>query len=170
MGPAKAWIGLRNSDDAGLRVDLRAEVLVNGDVAATGELLNVSAGSRGFSNAILQSIAMSLTAGPVEIPRFAVVTLRLEARRTCSGGGRNSGMVREWFNGDAIDSGPRRDAGSRIAVTVGGQSAELFQRPLFLLLPKDGNVRTSVDVGVNSSAPCPVRPYVQFGAWSILVP
>ena len=170
VGAAKAWIGLKNSDDVGLRVDLRAQVLVNGNIAATGELLNVSAGSSGFNNAVLQSIAMALTAGPVEVPRFGVVSLRLDARRTCSGGGHNSGTVREWYNGDAVDSGPRRDAGSRVTATIGGQAAELFQRPLFLLLPNDGNVRMSVDVAVNSSVSCPARPYVPFGVWSIIVP
>jgi DNA/RNA endonuclease G (NUC1) len=170
VGAAKAWIGQKNSDDVGLRVDLRAQVLVNGSIAATGELLNVSAGSSGFNNAVLQSIAMTLTAGPVEVPRFGVVSLRLDARRTCSGGGHNSGLVREWYNGDAVDSGPRRDAGSRVTATIGGHAAELFQRPLFLLLPNDGNVRTAVDVAVNSSVSCPARPYVPFGVWSIMVP
>ena len=106
----------------------------------------------------------------MEVPRFAVVSLRVEARRTCSGGGHNSGTVREWYNGDAIDSGPQRDAGSRVTGTVGGQAGELFQRPLFLLLPNDGTVRLSVDVAVNSSVSCPARPYVPFGVWSIIVP
>ena len=170
VGPAKAWIGLRNNGDAGLRVDLRAQVLVNGVVAAIGELPNVSAGGGGFNNAILQSIAMSLPGGPVEVPRFAIVSLRVEARRTCSGGGPSEGTVREWYNGEAIDSGPQRDAGSRIGGTIGGQAGELFQRPMFLLLPNDGNVRLSADAGVNSSTPCPARPYVPFGVWSIIVP
>jgi DNA/RNA endonuclease G (NUC1) len=170
VGPTKAWIGLKNSDDVGLRVDVRAQVFVNGEIAATGELLNASSGSSGFNNAILQSIAMSLTGGAVEVPRFAVLSLRIEARRTCAGGGHNSGIVREWFNGDAVDSGPQRDAGSRVSATIGGQAVALFQRPLFLLLPDDGNIRLSVDASVNSSMSCPARPYVSFGAWSIIVP
>ena len=170
VGPAKAWIGLRNNGDAGLRVDLRAQVLVNGVVAAIGELPNVSAGGRGFNNAILQSIAMSLVSGPVEVPRFGVVSLRVEARRTCSGGGPNAGTVREWYNGQAVDSGSARDAGSRIGGTIGGQAGELFQRPMFLLLPNDGNVRLSVDAAVSSSVACPARPYTPFGVWSIMMP
>ena len=170
VGPARAWIGLKNSSDVGLRADLRAQVLVNGVVAAKGELLNVAAGGSGFSNAILQSIPISLLAGPVEVSRFAVLSLRIEARRTCSGGGRNSGTVREWYNGERIDSGPRRDAGSRVVGTLGGQARELFQRLPFILLPNDGNARTSVDVDVNSNGSCPVRPYVPFGVWSVVVP
>ncbi len=170
VGPAKVWVGLKNSGDAGLRVDLRAQVLVNGVVAAAGELQNVSSGGSGFDKATLQSIAMSLPNGPVEVPRLAVVSLRVDARRACAGGGPASGTVREWYNGAAVDSGPQRDAGSRIAATVGGWAGDVFQRPLFLLLPNDGNVRLSVDAGVNSSAPCPARPFVPFGAWSIIVP
>ena len=113
---------------------------------------------------------MSLPSGPVEVPRFAVVSLRVEARRTCSGGGPASGTVREWYNGAAIDSGPQRDAGSRISGTIGGHSGDLFQRPLFLLLPNDGNVRLSADASVNSSVTCPARPFVPFGVWSVIVP
>jgi hypothetical protein len=135
-----------------------------------GELPNVSAGGGNFKNAILQSIAMSLTSGPVEVPLAAVVSLRIEARRTCSGGGPRAGIVREWYNGQAIDSGSARDAGSRIGVTFGGQAGELFQRPMFLLLPNDGDDRLSADAEVTSSAPCPARPYIPFGVWSLIVP
>jgi hypothetical protein len=170
VGPVKAWMGVKNSDDVGLRVDLRAEVLVNGVVAATGELLNVSAGGSGFNNAILQSIAMSLAAGPVEVAPSAVLSLRVAARRTCNGTGHNSGTVREWYNGQAIDGGPSRDAGSRVVATLGGENAELFQRPQFVLLTNDGSARASVDVSVNGSVSCPARPYTQFGVWSISVP
>ena len=124
----------------------------------------------GFAFATATGGWLTLPAGPVEVPRFAVVSLRVEARRTCSGGGPSAGTVREWYNGEAIDSGPQRDAGSRIGGTIGGQAGELFQRPLFLLLPNDGNVRLSADADVNSTASCPARPYVPFGVWSIIVP
>ena len=170
VGPAKAWIGLKNNGDAGLRVDLRAQVLVNGVVAAVGELPNVSAGRGNFKNAILQSIAMSLTSGPVEVATSAVVSLHVEARRTCSGGGPGAGIVREWYNGQAIDSGNARDAGSRVGVTLGGQTGELFQRQLFMLLPNDGNRRLAADIEVTSSASCPARPYTPFGVWTLIVP
>ena len=170
VGPAKAWLGLQNGSDGGLRVDVQAHLFVNGIVAATGEIVNVSAGGPSFNNAILQSIAMSLSNGPVDVPRFAMVSYRIEARRTCSGGGPASGTVREWYNGAAVDSGSRRDAGSRVAATIGGEAVDLFQRSPFLLLPNDGNARSSVDAAVNSSSPCPARPFVPFGVWSIIVP
>src|SRR5262249_62371736 len=65
---AKIWVGLKNSDDVGLRLDLRAEVLVNGVVAASGDLNNIDTGSSGFNNAILQSVPLSLLAGPGGFP------------------------------------------------------------------------------------------------------
>ena len=170
VGPVKAWIGLKNGDDAGLHVDLRAEVLVNGVVAGAGDLLNVAAGGSGFNNAILQSIALSLAAGPVEVAPSAVVSLRLAARRTCTETGRDSRSVREWYNGQAIDSGPGRDAGSRMVATLGGEPVEWFQRSQFLLVPDDGSARASIDVSVKSSVSCPARPYVPFGVWSMSVP
>ena len=92
-----------------------------------------------------------------------MVSLRVEARRTCSGGGPNAGTVREWYNGEAIDSGPQRDAGSRIGGTIGGQAGELFQRPMFLLLPNDGQCpvvcrrRRQQQRAVPGAALCPVR-------------
>lgn len=169
LGPAKAWIGLQSGSDSGLRVDVRAQVLVNGVVVGTGNLANISAGGSGFNNAILQSITMTLGAA-VEIPRFAIVSYRLDVRRACSAGGPASGTVRQWYNGAAIDTGSRRDAGSRIAARVGGQDVEMFQRPLFLLLPDDGNIRLAADADVNSRAACPARPFVPLGIWSIIVP
>ena len=105
VGPAKAWVGLKNNGDAGLRVDLRAQVLVNGVVAAIGEVPMFRRSRR------LQqrhpAVDRDVTAErPVEVPRFAVVSLRVEARRTCSGGGPGAGTVRERYNGDAIEQWP----------------------------------------------------------------
>ncbi|MGH7555572.1 MAG: PKD domain-containing protein, partial [Longimicrobiales bacterium] len=53
VGPASIWIGLKNSDNVGLRVDLRAEILVDGTIVASGEVNNVATGSSGFNNAQL---------------------------------------------------------------------------------------------------------------------
>jgi ribose 5-phosphate isomerase B len=115
-GPAKVWIGLKNNGDAGLRLDLRAQVLVNGAVAAIGELPNVSAGGGGFNKAILQSIAMSLVSGPVEVPPFAMVSLRVVARRACSGGGPNAGTVRDGSLYCAHSNFPRVPMASSVEI------------------------------------------------------
>jgi hypothetical protein len=106
----------------------------------------------------------------VEDSPTAVLSLRVAARRTCNSAGHNSGTVREWYHGQAIDSGPSRDAASRVVATLGGENEELFQRSQFVLLPDDGNARASVDVTVSGNVSCPARPYAPFGVWSISVP
>ena len=57
---------MKNSDDVGLRLDLKAEVFVNGTntpVVATGEALNVKSGSSGFNNAQLDTLLLPLVSG-----------------------------------------------------------------------------------------------------------
>ena len=45
LGGVKIWMGLANSDSVGLRIDLRAEVSVNGAPIGSGEVLDVPAGT-----------------------------------------------------------------------------------------------------------------------------
>src|SRR5262249_51376874 len=82
LGPAKVWIGLRNSDEAGLRVDLRAEVFVKvgstGTPVGSGELDNVFTGSSGFNNAILYTIPINLSGG-VNFPAGAQLEIKVSA-------------------------------------------------------------------------------------------
>jgi hypothetical protein len=164
---SKVWIGLRNSDDVGLRLDLRAELLVNGSVTASEDLNNVDPGSSGFNSAVLNSIPLSLTAGPVDLPASSQLALRISVRRTCFGSGHNTGTAREWFNGQPIDSGAGRDAGSRVRFTLGGVTGDYFLRDSSALSTTAGNARTSADVVVKSTESCPSRPYTTVGAWSL---
>jgi endonuclease G len=168
--PIKVWIGLKNSDDVGLRLDLQAELLIDDVVAASGTINNVSSGSSGFNNAILQSVGLSLASGPVDIPAGAEIAMRVSARRTCFGGGHNSGTARAWFNGLPIDIGPMRDAGTRLRATVAGTPWPVFLRNGFGLALLPGISRQSVDAGVNSGAACPARPFVLFGTWGTNLP
>jgi probable HAF family extracellular repeat protein len=168
--PVKLWIGLKNSDSVGLRLDIRAELLVNGVVVGSGGLNNVASGSSGFNNALLQTVAVSLTSGPVDIPAGAVLSLRASARRTCLGGGQNSGTPRMWYNGPPVDSGPGRDAGSRTRLTMANATSNHFLRDGFALSTMAGSARDFVEVTVNSSVACAARPFVRFGTWSVSLP
>jgi beta-lactamase superfamily II metal-dependent hydrolase/DNA/RNA endonuclease YhcR with UshA esterase domain len=170
VGPASIWIGLKNSDDNGLRIDVRSELLVNGVLAASGELPNVSSGSNGFGKALLQSLIMSMSSGPVDVPAGSDLSVRVLARRTCFGTGHNSGTVREWFNGQPVDSGDGRDAGTRIQVTFPAATSAYFLRAPFTLATVAGNARQSADITVNSNIACPSRPYTTFGTWSVNLP
>jgi DNA/RNA non-specific endonuclease len=170
VGPANVWVGLKTSGDDGLRVDLRAEVLVNNIVAGTGDLNNVNAGGSGFDKALLQTVALSLTSGSVDVPAGAQLSVRVAARRTCSSSGRNSGTVREWYNGQPVDTGAAGDAGSRIRITLGGTTSDYFLRNAFALSTSAGSSRQSVDADVNGQTACPARPFVPFGIWSVNLP
>ena len=158
LSPAKVWIGLKNSDDVGLRVDLRAEVFVKVGATETlvgsGDLLNQPAGSSGFNNAALHTIPLTLTNGSANFPAGAALEVKVSVRRTCSGPGHNSGTVRLWYNGQKVDSGPTRDAGSRFDATIGGQTDDYFLRTGLGLSTSAGSPRTSVDQFVNSAVSC----------------
>ena len=126
LSPAMLWVGLKNSDAVGLRLDLRVDVYLDDVPIGEGQLDDVPAGSSGFNNAVLRTVSLALLDGPVGLPQEAELQFRVAVRRTCSGGGHNSGPVRLWFNGAAIDSGARRDAGSRLHATIDDETVDLL--------------------------------------------
>jgi len=173
LSPSKAWIGLKNSDDVGLRVDLYAEVFLKIDGVTTlvgqGQLLNQSTGSSGFNNAILKTTTLALTGGAVPVEAGAPMEFKLSVRRTCSGGGPVSGTVRLWYNGQAIDTGATRDAGSRFDATINRYTRNYFLREGFTLNTAAGTSRLSIDKVVNSSVTCSGsgRPFTLFGTFTL---
>jgi hypothetical protein len=170
LSPARVWIGLTNSDAVGLRVDLQAEVFADGALIGAGVLPNVATGSSGFNNARLQEIPLALTDGAVEVPAGTELALVVSVRRTCSGGGHNAGTVRLWYDGQPVDTGRGRDAGSRFDATIDGAARDFFLRSGFSLSEDAGTSRVSVDAAVNSSAACPDRSYLPFVTWSMTFP
>ena len=78
LSPAKLWIGLKNSDAVGLKVDLSVELLEGGFAITRDVLLNQSTGSSGFNNALLKEIPFVDSAGTHEL------TVRVSVRRTCT--------------------------------------------------------------------------------------
>lgn len=164
LSPAKVWIGLKNSDDVGVRFDLRAEVSKGASVLASGELDSVSGGSSGFNNAHLFSIPLSLSA-PTGFGSGDTLRIRVSVRNACSGSGHNSGTARLWYNGQPIDSGTARDAGSRFDATIGGTDADEFLRGGLALDTTAGTSKLSIDVGAGSKC----SAFKDFGTWSTTV-
>lgn len=163
-GPAHVWMGLANSDDVGLRLDLRAEVLLDSVVVASGEVDDVTTGSSGFSNALLKSIPLTTLA--TSVADGAVLGFRLSARRTCSGGGHTSGTARFWYGGANVDTGAGRDAGSRLDITVDGATSTYDVLAFDRLYTVPGASRVYTDLKVNSTEACPNRPFATFGTWT----
>ena len=76
--------------------------------------------------------------------------------------------MRLWYNGQKVDSGPTRDAGSRFDATIGGQTDDYFLRTGLGLSTSAGSPRTSLDRSVNSAVSCAIpggRPFTSFGTW-----
>jgi hypothetical protein len=168
LSPAKIWA---SSNDTGLTLDLKAEVLINGTPVGTGELDNVSMQTGGFYRNMLNTINLTLTSGPAPLFPGDQLQMRVSARRTCSAGSQVlSGTARLWYNGAAIDKGANADAGSRFGSTIGGGSSNYYLRTdsttLLFLSTAAGSSRTFIDEFLDSSVPCPNRLFTAFGTWS----
>jgi len=178
-GQLLVWVGLKNSDDVGLRVDLKADVLVTvGGIETAfggGRLNDVPSGSSGFSGARLTSIPLYLAG---DVPPGAELRMNVSVRRACSGTGHLSGTPRLWYAGRSVDTGPSRDAGSRFDAVVNAPSQagiEPTRRTYHLrggsaLSTVAGAARLSLDKFVDSRIPCPDRPFVEFGNWNVTLP
>jgi hypothetical protein len=162
LSPAKAWIGLVNTADAGLRLDVRANVSRNGILVGSGTLSGAGTGSSGFSNAILDTISLTLTSGPVAVASGDRFAIEISARNACSGSSKSSGRARLWYNGAKIDTGAARNAGSRFDATIGGSISDYFLRANSALSKTAGSARTSVDAAVGARC----GPFVSLGTWS----
>jgi hypothetical protein len=161
LSPAKAWLGLKNSDDVGTKFDLKAEVFAGGVLVGSGQLNAVNGGSSGFNNANLQSIPLTLSA-PVNVAG-SNLSIKLSLRITCSGSTHTSGTARLWFNDTQANSG--------FGATIGGVTNNyyLLNGSALGTAPGPGPKSTD-DTLVNSAQACPGRPFVEVGTWSITVP
>lgn len=167
LSPAKVWIGLKNSDAVGLRLDVLTEMHLGPTKVGQGRVDNVPAGGSGFNNALLHTIPLSLVNGPVPFASGTQLKLTVSARRTCFGGGHSSGAPRFWYNGRPVDAGAQRDSGTRFGATIDGDESDYFLRGGLTLSPLPGSSRLFVDKTVDSKQPCSDRKFIPFGTWTI---
>ncbi|MEK6287136.1 MAG: FG-GAP-like repeat-containing protein [Acidobacteriota bacterium] len=155
LGPAKVWIGLKNSDDVGTKFDLLAEVLRNGSVIGSGQLNDVPGGSSGFNNAILDTINLALSS-QANLCAGDTLGLRLSVRIAASSGHR-SGTARLWYDDAA--------ATSRFNATISGTPGDLFLANAFSLGTSAGRgPKKTIDVTVDRAAGG--NPFKPFGTWT----
>jgi len=156
LGPAQAWIGLKNSDDVGTKFDLLAEVFKNGAVIGSGELDGVSGGSSGFNNAILRTINTTLPANAVYVAGDTL-SFRLSVRIAVNVAGHRSGTARLWFNDAA--------ANSDFNATVSAVPNHFFLLNGFALgAPTGPGPKQTIDVLVDKAVGG--NPFKPFGTWS----
>jgi hypothetical protein len=164
LSPAKVWVGGRKAK-ASIRFDLRAKVYLNGSPIASGQLDSVASGSHGFENANLNTIPLLLTA-PVPASSGDQLSIEILVRNACSGSGHKSGKATLWYNGQPMDTGPTRDAGSRFDATIGGSNSNYFLRRANTLNTTAGSSRRSVDKPAGGRC----GPFQSFGIWNGSLP
>ena len=156
LGPARVWIGLKNSDDVGTKFDLLAEVCQNGVLIGSGQLNGIPGGSSGFNNAVLRAIDVALLA-PVDIDPGDSLSLKLSVRIAVGVPGHRSGTARLWFNDAA--------ANTRISPTIECVASDNFLLNGFLLGATAGpGPKKTIDVFVNRAVGG--NPFKPFGTWT----
>lgn len=154
LTPAKIWIGLKNSDDVGIKFDLLAEAYKDGNLIASGRLDSITGGSSGFNNAHLQTIPFD-SFSAIDFPSGSVLSVKVYARNACTGSGKNSGTARLWYNDSA--------ANSQFGTTTSLGSNNYFLGDSFALLTSTGSgPKKTVDI--SAGAKC--SAFKTFGTWS----
>lgn len=157
LGPARVWVGLKNSDDVGIRFDLRAEVYRDATLVGSGVSASVVGGSSGFNNAKLDAIPMTPDDGVTFSPGDTL-KIKLLIRNACVGSGKNSGSARLWFN-DSV-------ANSRFDATIGSAATYYLLNGSALSTAAGAGPKNTIDVA--AGAKC--SAYKVFGTWSVTLP
>lgn len=91
------WLGLKNSDDQGTNFDLRAELLKNGVVIATGETKDI----RGVTSNPTKAKEATVSFGSISDMTIAindVLSLRISAKVTAQGGHSSAVGLRMYYD------------------------------------------------------------------------
>lgn len=155
LTPTQVWIGLKNSDDVGIKFDLLAEAYKDSTLISSGQLDSVPGGSSGFNNANLQTINFN-SFSPIDFPSGSTLSIKVYARNACVGSGKNSGGARLWYNDSA--------ANSSFGTTIAGTQNSRYLVENFGLSTSPGTgLKQKVDVA--AGAKC--SPFKLFGTWSV---
>jgi hypothetical protein len=159
------WVGAANGGAGRIQFDLLAKVYLNGSLIGSGQLDSVPGGAKNFNDATLDAIPLTLAA-PVLVSSGEVLSIEVLVRNACSGSTGRAGNAKLWYDGQPVDGGPARDAGSRFDATIGGSSRDYFLRNGFLLSTAAGSSRTSIQAQVGARC----GPFQPFGTWSTSLP
>lgn len=155
---ADVWVGLTNSDDVGIKFDLRAEIYrtpAGGGsrvLVSSGNVASVPGGGAGFNNARLDVIPLQQ---PTAFESGDQIDFVLSVRNACVGSGKNSGRARLWFNDPAANSRLTVDASRTYYLRMSGTSLGL-----------ETNVGAGPKKTIDIQAGAKCSAYVPFGTWS----
>lgn len=154
LAPVGIWVGLKNSDDVGVKFDLLAEAYKDGVLVSSGQLNSFAGGSSGFNNAHLATIPFN-NFSALNFPTGSVLSIKVSVRNACTGSTHNSGYARLWFNDSQANSG--------FTTTIGDSSFTEYLRDGFVLAGTTGSTKKTIDV--QSGAKC--SAFKTFGTWTI---
>ena len=159
LTPIQFWIGLKNSDDVGIKFDLKAEAYKDNTLITSGELNSFSGGSSGFNNAHLATINFD-DFPPLDFPvgSGSQLKIKLYARNACTGSGHNSGTARLWYNDSQADN--------QFNAVLSGTNNYYHLLDNFILGANIGSTKKTVDVA--SGAKC--SAFKTFGTWTVTSP
>jgi hypothetical protein len=163
LGPAKVFIGLKNSDDVGTKFDVKVIVHQNGVVIGSGVKTGVNGGSSGFNNAKLQEIPLTLN-GPTTVESGDSISFTVTVRIACGVAGHASGTARLWYN-DA-------QANSRLTLVLNGSPTTYYLgsgNPPVMTTTVGPGPKLAADVFADSKTACPDRAYNGIGSWSATI-
>jgi hypothetical protein len=155
LEPAKVWVGLQNSQDKGIKFDLKAEAYKDGVLITSGESDSVDSGGAEFNNANLDTINFN-SFSPIDFPAGSQLSIKLYVRNSCSGSKNNGKTARLWYNDSGANSGFR--------VIIDSVATNYY-------LVNDASLSTNVGSGpkltkdVDTKTKC--APFSPFGTWAI---
>lgn len=162
LGPAKVWVGLRNSDDVGTFFDLKAEVYLGGTLVGSGQLNYTRGGSSGFNNARANLINLTLLYAlgdpNLDVAQGSTFSIKVYVRNTCFGKTHNSGTARLWYNDAQADS--------NFGATIGNVTRSYYLLDGFTLGASPG-VGPKKFIDIAGGSPC--SPFKLFGEWSTVI-
>lgn len=171
---ARVWIGLKKSNDAGIRFDLKAVVKRNGNVVSSGVLLGAPGGGKGFENANLLTVPLSLPADAFQ--PGDQVSVKLLVRNSCLASPQNSGAARLWYNDAAANSRFDEPGAPTLYLVRGDDDGEQEcddhgDNNGGDLSKNAGNgPKKKKNIKVHAPVPSCDGPYKSFGKWSGTVP
>ncbi|MFN0112897.1 MAG: immunoglobulin-like domain-containing protein [Blastocatellia bacterium] len=159
FGSATVLIGTKNSDDAGIKFDLLAEVLINGKLVASDQINEVTGGGREFNNAIARTFNLN-SAAPAFFCSGDTLGIRLSVRVSASSVRRNA-TARLWLSETA--------AGNNLVTTIGGVTTGYsFQNEFTLSAPtkvtNDKLLQAPIDLFFDRATSG--NAFKPFGTWS----
>jgi hypothetical protein len=155
LSPAKVWIGVKNSDDIGIKFDLKAEVYKDNTLISSGQINSVPSGSNGFAHARLNTIPFNIFS-PIDFPSGSQLSLKIYARNACSGSGKNSGTARLWYNDT--------QANSKFNSTIASNTSDYFLLNNYILGTSTGTGPKKTS-DISTGAKC--SPFKSFGTWTV---